>query len=362
MLSQICYQRIVISSISRLHLNAFRQVRGTVVHPKIHQVSKKIAELVENSREKVVVFCYHHAVALDLVEAIAERLPNYSARTPELASYQRAWTRILRKQFKSPDLQKYIQEFVRWLSQPNVAAQAGALLRVNRWPTVGADLARIISHIPDKTDMVRLRPRESLHSAMATLFEALTDPESASTRAMLGKGALPTNRVIAFADYDRGSVPGITVTGEPDTVVATFNSPLGPEVLVATDRLSEGLDLHRYCRHLVHFELPYSPIRVFQRNGRIRRLQSWAAVTNQQIVYHYPVLRGTRDERLAEIVSRRMGFVGQLLGGVGMEVFDQEEIGGDLVEKTRADMLSSVFQDVLSGLAKHSLTKLSIIR
>jgi ERCC4-related helicase len=72
---------------------------------------------------------------------------------------------------------------------------------------------------------------------------------------------------------------------QPDTVISIFNSPFGPDALVVTDKLSEGIDLHRYCRHLIHYELDPSPIRTVQRNGRLRRVNSWAAVTKQLIQY-----------------------------------------------------------------------------
>ena len=42
-------------------------------------------------------------------------------------------------------------------------------------------------------------------------------------------------------------------------------------VLLATDAASEGIDLQRYCHRLVHYEIPFSPIRMEQRNGRIDR-------------------------------------------------------------------------------------------
>lgn len=42
-------------------------------------------------------------------------------------------------------------------------------------------------------------------------------------------------------------------------------------VLLASDMASEGLNLHRQCHHLVHFDLPWSFIRIQQRNGRIDR-------------------------------------------------------------------------------------------
>lgn len=46
-----------------------------------------------------------------------------------------------------------------------------------------------------------------------------------------------------------------------------------PEVriLLTTDAASEGLNLQRYCRRIIHFELPWNPNRLEQRNGRIDR-------------------------------------------------------------------------------------------
>lgn len=42
-------------------------------------------------------------------------------------------------------------------------------------------------------------------------------------------------------------------------------------VLVTGDVASEGVNLHAQCHHLIHFDLPWSLIRIEQRNGRIDR-------------------------------------------------------------------------------------------
>ena len=42
-------------------------------------------------------------------------------------------------------------------------------------------------------------------------------------------------------------------------------------LLFTGDMASEGVNLHRQCHHLIHFDLPWSLITIEQRNGRIDR-------------------------------------------------------------------------------------------
>lgn len=79
--------------------------------------------------------------------------------------------------------------------------------------------------------------------------------------------------------------------------------------------LSEGVDLHRACRHLIHYELDPSPVRTIQRNGRVRRVGSWAALTQQPIRTAYPAFIGVRDEKTVTIMRQRIRTFCLLLGG-----------------------------------------------
>src|SRR5262249_13822693 len=61
--------------------------------------------------------------------------------------------------------------------------------------------------------------------------------------------------------------------GLPDTeqmqIVEDFGKQDAPvRVLLATDVASEGVNLHFFCNHLVHFDIPSSLITLEQRNGR----------------------------------------------------------------------------------------------
>jgi hypothetical protein len=42
-------------------------------------------------------------------------------------------------------------------------------------------------------------------------------------------------------------------------------------ILLATDAASEGVNLQNYCSKLIHFEIPWNPNRMEQRNGRVDR-------------------------------------------------------------------------------------------
>jgi hypothetical protein len=55
-------------------------------------------------------------------------------------------------------------------------------------------------------------------------------------------------------------------------------------ILLATDAASEGLDLQNYCSKLIHYEIPWNPNRLEQRNGRIDRHGQKAS---EVLIYHF---------------------------------------------------------------------------
>ncbi|HUB16254.1 MAG TPA: helicase-related protein [Acetobacteraceae bacterium] len=64
-------------------------------------------------------------------------------------------------------------------------------------------------------------------------------------------------------------------------------------VLLSTDSMAEGLNLHQRCHHLIHLDLPYNPNRLEQRNGRIDR---YGQTHDPEIRYLY--LAGTFEQHL----------------------------------------------------------------
>ena len=64
---------------------------------------------------------------------------------------------------------------------------------------------------------------------------------------------------------------GLTDVRQMD-VINEFGLKKSPlRLLLTGDMASEGVNLHRQCHHLIHFDLPWSLITIEQRNGRIDR-------------------------------------------------------------------------------------------
>ncbi len=72
-----------------------------------------------------------------------------------------------------------------------------------------------------------------------------------------------------------------------ETIKAAFQADPADSsvrILLATDAASEGIDLQNHCSRLVHYEIPWNPNRLEQRNGRIDRHGQRA---RQVDIYHF---------------------------------------------------------------------------
>ena len=64
------------------------------------------------------------------------------------------------------------------------------------------------------------------------------------------------------------------------SVLRAFNSPFWPFVLTSTSIGQEGLDFHLWCHAVVHWNLPYNPVDLEQREGRVHRYKGHAVRRN----------------------------------------------------------------------------------
>ncbi len=124
-------------------------------------------------------------------------------------------------------------------------------------------------------------------------------------------------------------------TGERDAVFNGFNTPLLPDILICTQVGQEGIDLHRHCRHVIHYDLGWNPATLEQRTGRTDRLGSKAMrernlalaarrskegsegsdSTLPGLDIALPYLAGTYDERMYDRLRSRAQTFEILTGG-----------------------------------------------
>lgn len=99
------------------------------------------------------------------------------------------------------------------------------------------------------------------------------------------------------------------------TVVHQFRMPGYPLVLITTELLKEGENLHTFCAAVHHYGIAWTPSAMEQRTGRIDRVQSLAerrlrsvseAHEQEKLQVHYPHLQGTVEVLQVRRVLRRM--------------------------------------------------------
>jgi hypothetical protein len=135
-----------------------------------------------------------------------------------------------------------------------------------------------------------------------------------------------------------------TGTKEKDRVIAGFNSPFFPDIVLTGRILQEGVDLHRECRTVVHHDLDWNPGTVEQRTGRVDRVGSKAEETGLPILVFLPYIAGTQDERRHRVVTDRARWFREVLDGdrrtgeAGEAESERPDLPGELAELMRIDL------------------------
>ena len=100
-------------------------------------------------------------------------------------------------------------------------------------------------------------------------------------------------------------VYGDTKSEIRDRMMLAFNSPLFPEILVSSSVMGEGVDLHRFCRHIIHHDLCWNPSTLEQRTGRLDRVRCKAEICSKSIEVYEPFIAGSADEKMFRVLRDR---------------------------------------------------------
>lgn len=130
------------------------------------------------------------------------------------------------------------------------------------------------------------------------------------------KGSGPHNSYLEIAErvatYFRGLSPVARRSGRrtDENAVIQFKFPVSPNVLICTDVLREGVNLHLFCERVSHYGIAWNSGDLEQRIGRVERADSLferKILNNPEHKLHvgFPYLARTLDERQVKKAIRR---------------------------------------------------------
>ena len=132
---------------------------------------------------------------------------------------------------------------------------------------------------------------------------------------------------LAIESSDQGEhrievIDGLTSSQNRKEIQRRFNTDPARDplrILIATDAAREGLNFQAHCADLFHFDLPWNPGRIEQRNGRIdRKLQP-----ADEVRCHYFVLPQRVEDRVLEVLVRKTETIKRELGSLS-KVIDSD--------------------------------------
>jgi superfamily II DNA or RNA helicase len=211
---------------------------------------------------------------------------------------------------------------------------------MSRNGTVPQELAATVSHI-----VVRMKTSAKLRG-LGLLIDQLTRENPERWRMVVFTGRLETQTTIQAFLEERGLKVGI-INGSSgqrnqETIKRFWKNPPDCHVIVSTEAGSEGVNL-QVANVLVNYDLPWNPMIVEQRIGRIQRLASAHASVSILNV----ILKGTFEEyivgRLMEklqMTSNAIGDLEALLEASGID--DEEDDAGSFDERIRSLVLAAL--------------------
>jgi hypothetical protein len=132
-------------------------------------------------------------------------------------------------------------------------------------------------------------------------------------------------RLAAHLPKARLRLHGGMLPREREDVQAAFATDGG--TLLATDAASEGLNLHHRCRLVVHYELPWNPMRLEQRAGRVDRLGQQRRVHEVMLV-----ARHTAERLVLAPLIRRIRAAPAIQHGERLDCLSESDIAAAIIE------------------------------
>jgi hypothetical protein len=177
---------------------------------------------------------------------------------------------------------------------------------------VGPLIQELIQRTRDLGDYETLRRHDSKYTRLRDrLVEYLAEHRGA--KIVLFSYFRATLRYLSERLGEDGIAAIILQGGEEDKdgIIERFQAPGGPSILLSSEVGSEGIDL-QFSRVIVNYDLPWNPMRVEQRIGRLDRLGQEAQRITVWNLFH----ADTIDARIYARLYARLKIFERALGGL----------------------------------------------
>ena len=107
---------------------------------------------------------------------------------------------------------------------------------------------------------------------------------------------------------------------EKDAAIERFRTNSGPQILISTEAGGEGRNL-QFAHLLVNYDLPWNPMKVEQRIGRIDRIGQ-----DKPILIFNLWVKDTVEERVLDVLENRIRMFEETVGGLDPILGDEESV------------------------------------
>lgn len=272
--------------------------------------------------EQVTTAVRHYCQDLDMADGFLLTIPQRQMCS-SMAAACRSWSR------RSRDLEDEIDQIL-W-----DAFGSDALIeeRGGRRPNADSLIAQLSRIARDVGDFEVLRRNDS---KFVKLRDQLLEywNRNGGAKVVLFAYFRDTLNYLAERFAEIG-VDSVVLMGGMDkqSALARFKAPDGPRLLLASEVASEGIDL-QFSALLVNYDLPWNPMRIEQRIGRIDRIGQRA----DRILILNLFLGGTLDERVYRRLFERLHIFERALGSI-------EGILGEMIREMSFDLLRHDLDD-----------------
>jgi ERCC4-related helicase len=185
--------------------------------------------------------------------------------------------------------------------------------------------------------------------------------------------AHPGDRALIFTEYadtkrylERQLRAALTPGREDDPRIATFHGGMIDEaredvkrafnadpkthplrVLIATDAAREGVNLQNNCADLFHFDVPWNPSRLEQRNGRIDRKLQRAP----EVRCHYFIYAQRPEDRVLKALVEKTKVIRKQLGSLApvLEKKLEDRLSAGFARKDAASLALDISNEMLDA-------------